>query len=710
MMKPLHAEKTDLRQELRLLSLLFFLFFLFDLSFAQVPINGFCKLNTFSVDSGYNFIFRLNFNTDSYSDIILSSSFDKRSALLEGFGIGEFKDQKKITLPLSTSNIEPIFNRINEIEGYAFLSRAERTFGIYSFSQFGHPSISKQYKFNSYPDRISIADINGDEQNEFLISGSTFDGLSLLSLQENKFVEEKLIEKTSFSFAHFIDLNNDGFKDIAAYNLFNSNIHFLFNDGEGVFTEVRTLPYFDQATQFRTFDFNYDSYNDLILSSINSIKIFFGDFRSAYDSAITINTLYPVDDFVIGDLNQDGYFDIVYLSKESGIISSVFGKPDGNFYKEFVHLKRERIESVVLYISKFIYGVAFLTEKGEVGLISKLSSVTEDFDLAVSVEPVAITSFDIDRNKILDIAFFDKSNNTLNLLLRNKDGIPNKFYSATLFGEPEFLVVDDSKSDEKKFYCYSNNSRLIEIITFDLPNDNIKREQLYSPGNLLDLKIYYTDKNNSSIYIAYRKENKFYFGEVKYHNIRYSFSEYYSITEKWVDAEIIPLDKPILLYWKTEKGQLNLIELLFNIDKPGGRERQTIPLQRAEIFSSSDITKQKDSYKQVSIILTGERDFISIVSANNANLINADKQLSGLRIKNKNHLSFDGRNSVFFYDGNKKSIRKIELSPDNKRAGFLEIFNNIEATDFIIVNPELNNLHLIYLNKENGSISVRHIQ
>ena len=158
-----------------------------------------------------------------------------------------------------------------------------------------------------------------------------------------------------------------------------------------------------------------------------------------------------------------------------------------------------------------------------------------------------------------------------------------------------------------------------------------------------------------------------------------------------------------------EKEQLNLIELLFNIDKLGEKKRQTIPLQKAEIFSSSDITKQKDSYKQVSIILTGERDFISIVSANNANLINADKQLDGLRIKNKNHLSFDGRNSVFFYDRNKKSIRKIELSPDNKRAKFLEIFNNIAATDFIIVNPDLNNMHLIYLNKENGSISVRQI-
>ena len=709
MKKRLLAEKTDLKQELRLLSLLFFLFFLFDLSFAQVPINGFCKLNTFSVDSGYNFIFRLNFNTDSYSDIILSSSFNKRSALLEGFGIGEFKDQKKITLPLSTSNIEPIFNRINEIEGYAFLSRAERTFGIYSFSQFGYPSISKRYKFNSYPDGISIADINGDGQNEFLISGSTFDGLSLLSLQRNKFVEEKLIEKTSFSFAHFVDLNNDGFKDIAAYNLFNSNIHFLFNNGEGVFTEVRTLPHYGQADQFRIFDFNYDSYNDLILSSGNSIKIFFGDFRSSYDSAITINTLYPVDDFVIGDFNQDGYFDIVYLSKKLGIISSVFGNPDGNFYKEFVHLKRERIESIILYISKFIYGVAYLTEKGEVGLISKLSSTTEDFDLAVSMEPLAITYFNNDRSKILDIAFFDKSNNTLNFLLRNKDGIPDRSYSVTLFGKPEYLVVDDSKSNEKKFYCYSNNSRLIEIITFNLSSDIIKREQLYSPGNLIDLEIYNIDENNSSVYIAYSKDNKSFFGEFKYHNIRYSFSEYYSITEKWINAEIIPLNNPILLYWKTEKEQLNLMELLFNINKPGERKRQTVPIQRAEIFSSSYLTKQKDSYKMVSMIQTGERDFIAIVSANNVNIINADKQLSGLRIKNKNHLSFDGHNSVIFYDGNKKSIRKIELSPDNKKTKFLEIFNNIEITDFIIVNPDLNNMHLIYLNKENGSISVKQL-
>lgn len=708
-MKPLHAEKTDLRTELRLLSFLFFLLIPLNLSIAQIPLNGFCKLNTYKIENGFNSIFSFNFNKDSYSDLIFTSRINKDALLMEGSDVAEFKPTKKIRTPHSITALEPIINRSNEIEAYAVLSRSERIFGIYSFSKYGQPSVIKQFRFNAYPDKISIADINADGQNVFLISGSTFDGLSLLKIQKSKIVEEKLFEKSSFSFANFVDLNNDGFKDVAAYNLITGQIHFLFNNGEGLFTEARKISYDGQITQFRTFDFNYDSFSDLIISSGNSINIYLGDFRASYDSTITISTLYSVDDFVIGDFNDDGYFDIIYLSKESGIVSTLFGRPDGSFYKEIVHLKREKIESIIPYISKFIFGVAFLTADGELGILSKLTSTEKDFNLAISIKPETIKSISPGNSKNLNFVFFDDWTNTLNILLSNSRGIPEKYFSAALFGKPGNVIVQENGS-EYKFICYSIGSRLIEVLTIDLENNNLNREQIYSPGSLIDLKLLKEDDNNLSIYIIHKKGEKSHFGKFNYQNIRYSYSEYYAITQDWLNAEIIPFKKPSLLYWKTENGELGLIELSFNLERPSVKKRQDIQFEKAEIISSIVLDQKKNDYKQFSLIQTGERNFISVVSAENEMLINTDNQFSGLRIKNKNHLSFDGLNNVFFYDDNRKSFGKIELSKDHKRYKIHNLFDNIHAADFIVVNLGFNSKHLIYLNSENGLISARQIK
>lgn len=708
-MKPLHAEKTDLRTELRFLSFLILLFLPFDLSLAQIPLNGFCKLNTYKVDNGFDLIFSFNFNKDSYSDLIFTSRSIKEASLMEGSDVAEFRKEKKIRTPHSITAFEPIINKSNEIEGYAVLSRSERILGIYSFSKYGQPSVIKQFKFNSYPDRVSIADINGDDKNDFLVSGSTFDGLSLLTIQKNKFIEEKLIEKNSFSFAHFVDLNNDGLKDVAAYNLITGQIHFFFNNGEGVFSEARKISHIGNVTQFRTFDFNFDSFSDLIISSGNSIKIYFGDFRSSFDSTITISTLYPVDDFVIGDFNDDGYFDIIYVSRESGIIASVFSKPDGDFYKELVHLKREKIESIVPYISKFIYGLAFLAANGEVGIISKLNSISEDFNLAIAIEPKTITYFNDNDKKTSNIAFYDNCDNTLNILFTDSKGIPAQHFSAALFGNPENLIVEVN-SKKYKFICFSAGSRLIEILTIDLENDNLKREQIYSPGKLLDLKLFNNDEKNSALYVVYKKGNKFHLGKFNYHNIRYSFSEYYSVTENWINAEIIPYEKPSLLYWKSENAELSLIELSIDLERPSVKKRQAVPFNKAEIFSSLIIDDKKNDYKQFSLIQTGERNFISVVTKNDESIINTENQLSDLRIKNKNHLSFDGRNTVFFYDDGRKSFGKIELSRDYQRFKTQNLFDDISAAAFIIVNLDSNSRHLMYLNNENGLISVRQIK
>lgn len=702
-------EKTDLRQELKILSL-FFILISSDLSFTQVPLNGFCKLTTFMIDSGYNNLSGFNFNNDSYTDLIFVNNFNKKVLIAEGFGSGEFKRPVNHTFPLSFSSIEPIKNNRNDIEAYAFTSRADRTFGIYTFSSTGSAKLNASFRFNSYPDKISIADINDDNRNEFLIAGSTFSGLSILSFENQKIKEKKISTNSSFSFAHFVDINNNGYKDIAAYNFNTGDIHFLYNDGIGNFTEVRKISYQLQATQFRTFDFNLNYSNDLIISSGNSIKIFYGDSRSSFDTTVTINTLFPVDDFITGDFNNDGYFDIIYLSKDAGTISTIFGNADGSFHKEFIHLKRNRIHAISNYISKFKNGVVYLADDGEVGLISRLNLLNSKFDLAIAVQPEALAYFDNELNGINDIAFIDGWNNSLNILIRNREGIPAKIYSVPLFSRQNDILIDNTNKNVKEFYCFSEGSRLIEIVTVDFSNNKIDREQFYAPGKLNDISINNSDEDDPQIHAAYTKNNKLFYGIIRKQSKSYTFSEYPIDKDVYADVEMIQLSTPVLSYWKMNKDKPALFHSTINDDELKTTLRQQIGTIPAEIFSLAKVNNNTDSYIQVSIIKSDNNNFISIVSENNAALISVDKQFPGLRIKNKNHLSFGSSNSLFFYDEDRNTAGKIEISQTNKNLKVQNISRDIYAYNFIIVNLDFLNEHLIYSNKLNGSISVRHIE
>ena len=708
-MKHLFAEKTDLRPELKLFSFLFLLLS-FDISFAQIPINGFCKLNTFNSPPGFNKLSLINFNNNSYSDLLLLNPSNKNGVIMEGIADGEFKPSRRINLPFRISNLEPVFDEQNQIQFYAVSSRAQRSFGIVSFSNSGYLITRALYKFNSFPDKISIADINDDGNNEFLISGSAFNGLSLLYFDGRKITEQKIVEKTSFSFANFADINSNGFEDIASYNLSTGAIHFYFNDGEGNFTEKRTLQLDFNPVQFKVFDLNYDSFNDFIFSSGSSIQIFSGSRSASFDKRLTIKTAYPVDDFVISDFNNDGFFDIIYASYRAGIVSSVFGRADRTFHNEFVHLKRNRIESITTYASDSVNGIAYLTDYGEAGYISTLSSINKDFSLALSVAPSVIKYVDYDVNKTDDIIFIDEYNNSLNLIISNNRGIPDRFFSTRLFGKHKYLTVDNTRPKLKRIYCYSSDSRLIELVTFDILSGETKREQLYAPGTVADLKINNSDEDNSSFYIAYKKGKEYFIGEFRDLTVRYSFHEILNIGNNLLDVEIIPSAAPVFLLWKNfnQKTELVNIETIKNqfIEK----RKLSIPIPTAEIFSSIKFLNKPADYTYFSFIKSGEKTFISFESSAFESLISADKQFFNFRIKNKNHLSFISAKDVFLYDDAQKSIRIIELSDNRKQIRVKEIIRNIDANDFTIANLDFINKHLIYTNKTNGSISIKRLQ
>ena len=217
MKKRLLGEKIGLKIELNRINFLFLFFFISSEVFPQIPINGFCKLNSYNFSPGNSKLFSLNFNNDSYTDLILFDPSSNRISAIPGEKNESFLEEKNFEFPFHVSNLTPIREKNNEIKKYAFTSRKNLTAGICEFSSDGKPRVTHQLNFKSYPEKLSTADIDGDYSQEILLSGAAFEGLSILNFDEKNLIERIVKSKGSYTDAIFIDLSNDQFSRHRSY-------------------------------------------------------------------------------------------------------------------------------------------------------------------------------------------------------------------------------------------------------------------------------------------------------------------------------------------------------------------------------------------------------------------------------------------------------------------------------------------------------------
>ncbi|HVO75631.1 MAG TPA: VCBS repeat-containing protein, partial [Ignavibacteriaceae bacterium] len=343
----------------------FVLIFLFSsTSDSQIPVNGFCKYNSHKIQPEYNSLYAVNYNDDSYTDLLLFNNTKKEIIQLEGSSSGNFEKQLSYYMPYEISKMVRLSDKTNQTLGYAFSSRKEMSVGIFKLLKNGRPVIAKKIKFKSYPENICTADIDKDDKPELLVSGGSFEGLAVLKENKESLEEIYIDKKNCYTGAIFIDLTNDGTPDVAAYNLISGSLVFFYNDGKGNFRKERSFNFPERIHSFKVFDVNLDSYEDLMFISGRAIYIMYGDFRSSYEKRTVVATKYTPDSFVIGDYNRDGRIDLIYLNKSKSLISALFAEDKSSFYPEIVMILRPRLSNLITYYSKFFRGIAAISEDG----------------------------------------------------------------------------------------------------------------------------------------------------------------------------------------------------------------------------------------------------------------------------------------------------------------------------------------------------------
>jgi hypothetical protein len=676
----------------------------------QIPINGFCKFKSFKTGLDYSSAFSLNYNDDSYSDILLYSPLKKKINLLTGNENGDFSRQDSIKVPFQISNIQAIFNSKKEVEGYAFASRRDRSAGIFQITNDRKLVNLSIIEFKSYPENISVADVEGNGQKEMLISGSTFDGLSLLFHPGKKIIEKKIEERTSYTEAIFVDLNNDDIPDISGFNLITNSIDFFYNSGNGSFRKVRSIPVAGRISSLQSFDIDSDSYSDLIFVSNKEISILYGDFRSSFEDTLNINPAYFPDKVILGDFNRDGKIDIAYINLTQETLSIIYAKGPREFYPEIVYLKKKGIKDLIPFYSKYINGIAGISTKGDLFTITRLSSFSENTSITLGAEPTAITSFDNDDNGIIDFCFLNELNNSLIAVIRNNAGIPKFYYSFPLFQNHSEVKAFDISPNNKGFFCYSFDNKLIETLIVNFSNNKVDRKSIYSHGDIMDLKIRKDDEGGINILAAYRNKNKLGLDIFKFSDNNY-INESKEITVKDLASNVTIGSGKTVCFWQKAENKLFFYVNYFDKLQNPLEEKFSLSLQdyyKIIVFTGDLLNKDKDV--SLSIFSNAKDNFVVVSTEKFSKVIKEGIQTFSINVESGNQLffgemRFNGLKKLFIYRPENSIISKLDFLKEGKEILLTEIAKAGNLNHYFIKNLNIKNYHLVYTQKNESQIS-----
>jgi len=126
------------------------------------------------------------------------------------------------------------------------------------------------------------------------------------------------------------DFNHDGNLDLAVTNYDANTVSILLGNGDGTFQTHHDYPTPQMPYVVMAADLNLDGIPDLVVTSSAGTSIFLGNGDGTFRARVD----YPfgvADSVAIGDVNNDGFPDLVFSSYDSNNVVVSLGNGDGTF-------------------------------------------------------------------------------------------------------------------------------------------------------------------------------------------------------------------------------------------------------------------------------------------------------------------------------------------------------------------------------------------
>jgi len=683
--------------------------------YAQIPINGFCESRTIETGLNHQEIYPLDFNNDSFGDLFVFSHDANKFSLLKSESDTAFtgiKD-KFFFYPIT----DFIMFKRNE-EGsplYLLLSREQRLVCLTSITEYGTMLLLNQHKFDSYPSRIIVTDIDKDGEKEALVSGENFDGISVIREENFVLEEEKILVSGVYSKLQIFDMNYDSYPDIVAVNRLENSFSFFINNQAGEFEKIRSMNQTDIINDFVIFDLNNDLYSDIVTTNQDGFKIMIGDSVSSFRESLFLSTSSTPDDFVYDDFNNDGNYDIAFLNKTAGELYLTFSLGELKFSKPVLINYQEGLESVSNYYNENERRLVVLSNTGKIKMINKLNKLKNFVDLALGGRPTSIEFLSTGREDQFGFCFVDSYNNTLNVLVQNDENLIGNLYQQRLSNGFSKLNILKTGSDQFTIGCYSPGERLIELFEFNLLDNLVKKSSFYSNAAIFSLFLDQDSTESEGNLILYTRDNN----TLEIERIERAGGEYNSVYSEEFSDNVLNLTRSIenpenMYYWRKDS---NLVSLHRSSEFP-------IPSNSEEIYkftSQADVNKKYPLKVFNSIVLNKEIVVSLLWGEKTSRILLWDEK--NVYVKNLDftfekefpeyQLAFCRENEkeyLFIYSSGKNVLHKIEVLEDFYQWNYSDSIAGLDMYDYFIDNFQINEIYIMFTGSSQNCISIKRIE
>ena len=487
-----NAGKEDCATEKILVSF-FLLLFLTSGIFAQTQIDGFGRAREIKTFKNFTRLKALDFNEDGKDDYILYGIDKKKVAIHRSLKSG------KISKPIDKFFFYPVteISRLNKRKDfgafYIALSKQKRLASLITFTKYGTLQLLNQHRFDSFPSELSVADLDGDGKNEALVFGGNFKGLSLLS--ENNFIlkEKKLVASEPISQVVLTDFNYDGTTDIIYYDILNSELHFLKNNGNDSFNEERALPLISTPISIKSVDFNNDGFTDLTLAFKNKFEIMLGDSVSSFTKNISVPLPYAPIKFSPAAINKDNFTDFIFLFPQKNLVSALFNK-SGKFLSPLKNLidGKKIVDMFVGKADTIGNGIYFYDKNGEILKLLKSDALPDNFVFAGNGKPESVY---LGKRNLL-FRFTEKDTLTRDYYYWGRKPSP-RFCLGKYTSDTNYVSSTTEYKNTVVTLRYSLGKSLISINLFNAKTGRTNFREQFLNKKILDVRFF--TKSHSSV-------------------------------------------------------------------------------------------------------------------------------------------------------------------------------------------------------------------
>jgi hypothetical protein len=709
LMKHLSGEKTGLKTGLLKNSFIIFLLSFHSLSFCQIPVNGFCSLENYSLPKDYQAVVSADLNLDGNDELIFYSGSSKRLGIYSGI-TGQQAELKEFRLKSEISRLKQLRDKKGSQNLFAAVERKTRKVSVLHISADSLSEAIAEIAFDSYPENIFTGDINLNGTDEILVSGSGFDGLSILSRENGGIGERKMITETSYSEAIFIDMNDDGYPDILAFDILENALQFFFNNTMGRFSLERSILFTGNLRFLQSLDLNGNGFQDIVYYTGDRIEILFGDFQSSYEEKASIHLNDKITAMFFGDFNGDSLPDLAFIESKNNL-KILFGKKDAGFHESITYLNKTSLDYFTGFRVQDKKNIASVSESGELLVISTPGKLKEEIKIVPSVKSGALRKFDYANDNIPDICFVDEYENSLQLLLNDKNGIPDVLYSIPLADDHKEIIADEFFKYIKTFYCYTEGAPLLEVLGIDFRTGKFSRKQLYAPGKILDIALQRVDSSLVNVFVVYNKNMKSYLGKFENRELSVTFKEYPHFDRHVSTARLLLKDEPEVYYWKSEADTFffRLVEI-----KTGPNKYRTYFRIRKSDELKINLYGARRFYRGFPVIVSftqNETDNYALVITGETFSISPKPFKSspaGSKQFSNGYFGPSGPDGVFGFTVVKgdDSIHRLIYNANEKAYSLVKLLAAENVSDYFIARLDQKKYYLVYSDKKEGCLSI----